>query len=170
MDYAAAKPERDGAPARFLWADLDPEGCVQFFLTLPIEQLKAPLQIEAVETLASLARESVAARRRLEAVAAGGGALGGQCQNALEFVGIVSPARLEHWGHLWRERRDPRALDWLYRNWLSFLPVGHPMDQVLAVLGPADDGEPPDIYYVAAGRRVYVEVYGSTGFAGCHSA
>jgi hypothetical protein len=96
--------------------------------------------------------------------------LGLRAQAALEGVGIVAQARIDHWSRRWREERAPEALDWLYDKWLSYLPVGYPVDQLLAVLGPPDDGELPDLYYKTAGGHVYVEAYQSTGFSGCHRA
>lgn len=169
--YSGALPwaERGGSSIRILWPVLDPQACVQFLLLdQSLAQAPSPVRKEAFETLASVAREHAAARQWLEGVASAGGEVGDSARDALERVGIVTRERLDSWGRLWRENKDPRALEWLYYNSLSYLPVGHPMDQLLRVLGPPDDGEPPDIYYKSGDGHVYVEVYASTGFAGCH--
>lgn len=170
LDYATGDVARADSrwPMRMLWAELDPSGCVEFLLSLPLTELRADSQKEALATLAWKAREVPGAREWLEAAAARGGPFGDATKEALEDVGFVSEERLNHWSRLWREERDPDALTWLYNKWLSYLPVGHPMDRLLSVLGPPDDGTPPDIYYKSAGGHVYVEVHKSTGFSGCH--
>ncbi len=168
--YSGALPwaEPRGSSIRILWAVLDPEACVEFLLGQPLAEAPPPVRKESFEALASLAREQRAAREWLEGLASAGGVVGDSARDALERVGIVTQERLDYWGRLWRENKDPKALEWLYYNWLSYLPVGHPMDQLLRVLGPPDEGEPPDIYYKSGDGHVYVEVYASTGFAGCH--
>lgn len=170
LDYATGEASRADSrwPMRMLWAELDPSACVEFLLSLPLTELRADSQKEALNTLAWKAREVPDARDWLEATAARGGSLGDDTKEALEDAGFVSEERLNHWSRLWREEKDPEALTWLYDKWLSYLPVGHPMDGLLSVLGPPDDGKPPDIYYQSAGGHVYVEVYESTGFSGCH--
>jgi hypothetical protein len=160
--------EGPGWAIRILWAVLDPQGCLSFLLAQPTDGMPAPMQEEVLQTLASLACEHGPARERLEAIASTGGEIAVRARDALEAVGLVAEGRTDEWSRRWREGRDSEALDWLYDKWLSHLPVGYPVDRLLAVLGPPDDGELPDIYYKSAKGHVYVEAYQASGFSGCH--
>ena len=169
LDYSSGVVSRvhGNWAVRMLWAELDPQACVQFLSSLPLES-STGVQAEALETLAGKARSVSEARTWLEERVVAGGAVGLLVREVLEDVGFVSEERLEHWGRRWRDEKDPVALSWLYDRWLSYLPVGHPMDHLLSVLGRPDDGQPPDIYYKSSGGHVYIEVHKSTGFSGCH--
>jgi hypothetical protein len=157
-----------GSFTRVLWLVLDPEGYLAFLLPQALERMATPMQDEALRCLASLARDHAIAREKLEATAAAHEELAPRVRAALEFVGIVTQERIDYWSRRWRDSKDPEALDWLYDKWLSFLPVGYPVDRLLEVLGPPQEGELPDIYYASGGGHVYVEAYETTGFSGCH--
>jgi hypothetical protein len=163
-----AWPEASGNSTGFLWARLEPTRCVEFLASQPLEKMGETLQQDAFRILASLARDHAACRRRLEAIVEGGGESGLRACAALEDVGITTQERIEGWGRRWREERAPEALDWLYDKWLSYLPVGYPVENLFAVLGPPDDGELPDIYYRARAFHVYIEAHASSGLSGCH--
>jgi hypothetical protein len=170
--FQGARPWNDagGAIFRTLWRLLDPNAFATFIQAQPLARMEIQIQEEALGHLADLARESQECQGWLQERVVGGGEFGERAREALEFVGIVAPARVEHWGRKWRENREPQALEWLYDRWLSHLPVGCPLDQILEVLGPPDDGEIPDLYYISPEGVVYIEAYEATGFSGCHRA